>query len=101
MIEEKDYQDYLDKLKGRIFKILPMYEANIKTLHSYVTALSFEVDGVKKVTEGYDGAWLVQTKGILKKLEEEVLKEDNVDLVRSKVLGLVNSKNKVVKKDVL
>ena len=101
MIEEKDYQDYLDKLKGRIFKILPMYETKIKTLPSYVSALTFEIEGVKKVTDEYDGAWLVQTKGILKNLEEEVLKEENVDLIRSKVLGLVNSKNKVVKKDVL
>ena len=91
MVEEKDYLEYIEKLKGRIFKILPMYEKNVSTLQSYIASLVFELDGVKEITSNYDGAWLVQTKGILTKLVGETRKENNVNLVRSKVLGLVNT----------
>ena len=96
MINENDYLGYLRSLRGSIFKILPLYEEEVKTLPEYIKALIFEVHNVKEITTEYDGAWLVETHAILNGLVNECQIEDNKDIIRSKVLGVVKNISKKI-----
>lgn len=96
MINENDYLSYMRSLRGSIFKILPLYEEEVKTLPEYIKALIFEVHNVKEITTEYDGAWLVETHAILNGLVNECQKEDSHDLIRSKILGMVKNISKKI-----
>lgn len=90
MIAKVDYLDYMHSLKGSIFKILPMYEEGVSTLPEHINRVIFEVHNVKEITPEYDGAWLVQTHGILNGLLRECKKKDNKPFIRSIILETLN-----------
>ena len=96
MYNKNDYLDYMYSLRGSIFKILPLYEEEVKTLPEYIKAKIFEVQNVREITTEYDGAWLIETHAILNGLINECQIEDNLDFVRSKVLGLVKNISKKI-----
>ena len=98
MINEKDYVSYLVTLKNSIYKILPLYEEGSVTLANYVLSVSFELSHVSKVTDKYDGAWLIKNLAVLKGLEEEVKKPNNQPFIKSKVLGILNTIDKQIQK---
>lgn len=96
MINEKDYLAYLRSLRGSIFKILPLYEEEVKTLPEYIKALIFEVHNVKEITTEYDGAWLVETHAILNGLFNECQIENNKEIVKNKVFTIVKNISKKI-----
>lgn len=96
MINENDYLAYMRSLRGSIFKILPLYEEEVKTLPEYIKSKIFDVHNVKEITPEYDGAWLVETHAVLNGLINECQIEDNLDIVRSKVLNLVKTISKKI-----
>lgn len=96
MINENDYLSYMRSLRGSIFKILPLYEEEVKTLPEYIKALVFEVHNVKEITTEYDGAWLVETHATLNGLVNECQIEDNKDIIKSKVFNAVKNISKKI-----
>ena len=90
MINENDYLSYLHSLRSSIFKILPLYEEEkVNTLPQYIKSLIFEVHNVKEITPEYDGAWLVSTHATLNGLVNECQIDDNKNIIKSKVFGMV------------
>lgn len=86
-----EYEDYLLKLRKNIFAILPLYDEGNEFIHVNVSETIDEVINVKDIiNELPNGHWYVKTLANLKSLEIEVVKEDNLKVVRRKVLNTTN-----------
>lgn len=59
-IEDDVYHNYLERLIGRFYKILPMKEEQSPTIVKYISSLQFELTGGKDVMESLnnDGRFL-------------------------------------------
>lgn len=96
MFNENDYLSYMRSLRGSIFKILPLYEEEVKTLPEYIKAIIFEVHNVREITPEYDGAWLLETHAILNGLTNECQIEDNKEIIKSKVFSMLKNISKKI-----
>lgn len=96
--------DYVEKLKNRIFKILPLYE-NIeerKGLFKYIQSLLFEFDGLPNFMDNFkNSSEFIILYATLESLSDETLfDDDNKEVVKREVFKCIklveNLKEKMV-----
>lgn len=91
MIAKREYVDYLHSLIDSIFAILPLYEEQNEHLTEYIESVYFKVSNVKEIVKELDnGAWYVETLGVLNGLIKECTKEDNKNFIRKTVFGTID-----------
>lgn len=92
---------YLERLKSRIFKILPLIEEKNDGIYSYVDSLIFELNGLQYVVKGLnDSANYITILSTLESISDElVMKEKDFKFLRSEILRLVSIVNKLQKGD--
>lgn len=91
--------NYLEVLKGRVFKILPLLEEDNVGVEKYIASLLFELNGLKNVILKLDNNHHYIT--LLATLEEiyseTVLKDYDISCLRSEILKSINVVNKLQK----
>lgn len=93
LIEEKDILAYLNKMIGRLFKIIPMQEESCNTLDDYVDSLIRELVGNSKIFLSDEFVMMVGTLNGLNYKNHSSLKSDIF-----KVINIVEkTKEKVLK----
>ena len=81
----QEYVDYVKKMQGSIFQILPLYETDNSYLDEYTKDLYNEIVNVLDTIETLPhGAWYPTTRSTLKTLVDEVLLKDNKKSVKKK-----------------
>jgi hypothetical protein len=75
---------YLQKLIGRIFKILPLREENYDTLSDYISSLLVELHGNEQLINDVD---FYRLNGILEYLRTN---NDDLRLVKREVFNCIN-----------
>lgn len=94
-----DYRDYLVFLRRNIHTILPLYDEGNEFIDINVTEVLDDVIYVKEVIKELpDGYWYVKTLNTLLALKDEVKKEDNLKIVRRKVLNTTKLISKEIDK---
>lgn len=86
------FQSYLENLKNRIFKILPLIEENNDGISKYTNSLLFELSGVGHVIEGIENDhYYISLLATLERVSEELIAPDvDLNCVRSEVLKCLN-----------
>lgn len=94
-------EKYLDRLKARIFKILPLIEEDNKGVFMYVDSLLFELYGLQHVVRNMvNSQEYVSLLCTLESLQDEIIvKEKDFRFIRSEILRLVGTVDKLQKKE--
>lgn len=83
---------YLETLKNRLFKIIPLFEENNEGIYKYIDSLLFELGGmiyvVKELKNNSMFLSLIATLESL--LDESLAGEYNISLVRREVFRCLN-----------
>lgn len=69
---------YFDRLVGRFFKILPMYESGEGSISVYLRSLQMELSGLNRIMELENGDNLLSLVAILESLRGEDVTKDDV-----------------------
>ena len=93
------FQNYLESLKGRIFKILPLVEQQNAGVSKYLNSLLFELSGLEnvigKLHNNYNYIILIAT---LDEVYSEVLMGDyDLSVIRSEIMKSINVVEKLQK----
>lgn len=90
---------YLEVTKSRIFKILPLIEEENEGVYHYVDSLLFELYGLQYVVNGMKDSfnYLSLLCGLESILDEMLIRERNFKFIRSEVLRLTNTVEKIQK----
>lgn len=93
-------ESYLNSLRGKIFKIIPLVQQKNENVYSYVNAVTFQVSGLKHVVEDLENNHLyIDMWAVLEETLTELLAPDpDVQLIRSELLRIVNSIDKMQKR---
>lgn len=96
IIKSEQLSAFLEnRYKNSIFKIVPLYEENSKTLSEYVNSVVLETNGlIKMLPNQY---LLISVVAILKQLEVEVEKEDNKKVIKREAFKALELVGKVIK----
>jgi hypothetical protein len=91
---------YLETLKNRLFKIIPLFEENNEGIYKYIDSLLFELGGmiyvVKELKNNSMFLSLIATLESL--LDESLAGEYNIPLVRREVFRCLNIVEKLQQK---
>lgn len=91
---------YLETLKNRLFKIIPLFEENNEGIYKYIDSLLFELGGmiyvVKELKNNSMFLSLIATLESL--LDESLAGEYNISLVRREVFRCLNIVEKLQQK---
>lgn len=87
-IPNEYFDNYLDFLVGRVWKILPMTEENNSSLQSYMEGLQRELIGNMNLIESlkYDGYFII----LLNKIEYLISGDYSHEICRKEVFECVN-----------
>ena len=90
---------YLERLKSRVFKILPLIEEKNEGIYSYVDSLIFELYGLQYVVKGMpNSSNYITILSTLESISDElIMKEKDFKFLRSEILRLVGIVNKLQK----
>ena len=93
------FYNYLEVLKGRVFKILPLLEEKNVGVEKYIGSLLFELYGFQNVVETLENNH--HYTSIISTLEEiynvALLNEYDLSVIRSEILKSINLVNKLQK----
>ena len=93
------YKNYLQVLKDRIFKILPLFEEKNEGLFHYINSLTFELNGLQYVIEGlhHSSYYISLLSSIESLLDESIEKVQDLKFIRSEVFRLIGIIEKLQK----
>lgn len=63
---------YLERTVGRLYKILPMKEANEETIHKYLDGLLSELIGIELLEQFTEQPYYVSILGVVSYLSEHI-----------------------------
>lgn len=91
---------YLETLKNRLFKIIPLFEENNEGIYKYIDSLLFELSGmIYVVKELKNNSMFLSIIATLESLLDESLAgEYNISLVRREVFRCLNIVEKLQQK---
>lgn len=84
--------DYLDKLVGKIFKILPLLEENPTNAKKYLNSLTIELDGMTKYYS--DDSYIISTLFSLQGIKTVT----DYNVCRKTILDCLSNVNSLKKK---
>lgn len=84
--------NYLEVLKNRVFKIIPLYEEKNAGLSHYIDSLTFELDGLQYAVEGFSNSHIyISIISTLESILNEVLmNRKGFKFLRSQVLDTLS-----------
>ncbi|MFS0905802.1 hypothetical protein AB3N02_22525 [Priestia aryabhattai] len=84
-------KDFLDKLVGDVFKILPLYEENNVGLEIYIDSILFELNSYEEVVQANHSAEYVSLMLTLTSLKKEVSKSaSEKKVIKREVFKCIN-----------
>lgn len=91
---------YLETLKNRLFKIIPLFEENNEGIYKYIDSLLFELYGMIYVVEGFeDNSMFLSLIATLESLlDESLVAEYNIPLIRREVFKCLSIIKKIQQK---
>lgn len=95
-LPEEMWEDYFEKLVGKVFKILPMKEKEFETLPEYLSSLLLELHGNKSLIQviQHDGDFL----SLISTLEYFVENDDDVGIYKREVFKCISIVKKLQEK---
>lgn len=93
------FQNYLEVLKNRVFKILPLFEEQNEGLFHYINSLLFELYGLQYCITGIkDSSNYLSILATLEAiLDEIIVKEKDIKFIRSEIFRLIGLIEKIQK----
>lgn len=86
-INENTFEEYIAKLSGRIYKILPLKEEKCKTWSIYIESLIFELFGLKNIFNKLEeNTIFISLIGTLEQLKNE----DDIATVKREVFKCID-----------
>lgn len=85
------FYNYLEMIKGKVYKILPLLEENNDGIYHYIDSLLFELYGVQYVISGVENSFnyvsiLCRLESIL---DELIVKEKDFKFIRSEIFKMI------------
>nr|BDD47808.1 hypothetical protein 9 [Bacillaceae bacterium] len=83
--------EYVNKLIGKIFKILPLFEEKNEGLSQYIHSINYEIYGLQYVVEKEDIPTITSLIGILEHFYDDSLQPDpDIKVIRREVLHCID-----------
>lgn len=91
---------YLETLKNRLFKIIPLFEENNEGIYKYIDSLLFELSGMLYVVEGFknNSMFLSIIATLESLLDESLACEYDLSLIRREIFKCLNIVEKLQQK---
>lgn len=91
---------YLETLKNRLFKIIPLFEENNEGIYKYIDSLLFELCGMIYVVEGFkdNGIFLSLIATLESLLDESLAVDYDIPLIRREVFKCLSIIEKLQQK---
>lgn len=92
--------NYLETLKNRLFKIIPLFEENNEGIYKYIDSLLFELCGMIYVVEGFkdNGIFLSLIATLESLYDESLASEYDIPLIRREVFKCLSIIGKLQQK---
>lgn len=96
------YANYLEGLKGKIYKILPLIEEENEGVYHYVDSLIFELYGLQYVIDGVSESqtYISLLSGLEALPDELIVSENNFNFIRSEIFKMIGLVEKLQEKGV-
>jgi hypothetical protein len=96
-LSSEHFNNYLSKLKNRLFKILPLFEEKNDGLYLYIDSLCFELYGLQYVVNGIEqsNVYIGLLATLESLLDESIIHEKGDKFIRSEILRIVNVVDKL------
>lgn len=101
--EEKAWnEEYLGRLRGKVFKIIPLIEEGSDDVYKYVCSLTFQVSGLKHVISGleYSHEYIDLWSVLEETVNELISPNPDTRLIRGEILRVIKSIDRLQKGEI-